>query len=346
MKYFVIYTTLVCAIVGSAYLFNAAIDPYDKYRWNPLGLEKAVTESRELKFRHIDARRDRYEFFFIGSSRVQRLDPALAGELTGLRGYNYGVENALPEDLLAIARHLLVAQKPKEVFLLLDFYMLSGYIGIDKRLLQSHLKAYLDPAALNDTRRNFLGIERMYFSLEALDDSFTVLWNNWRGIVKKAYEENGRHVVETPPEFPRLAKQYFTSQYVDYRIDRTRVANLAEIKRLLEAAGVKLTVAISPMNKEHLDAVLKDEHLRTMFLAYKREVVNIFREVRDFNNFGVERYDGNPWWFDSVHPSEPLTAIMLKSALGRETPADPRFGMVVTPDNIEDYLRTEFGERP
>mgnify|MGYP001766211508 CR=1 FL=1 len=346
MKYFAIYIPLICAIVGSAYLFNAAIDPYDKYRWNPLGLEKAVTESRELKFRHIDAQRDRYEFFFVGSSRVQRLDPALAEELTGLRGYNYGVENALPEDLLAIARHLLAAQKPKEVFLLLDFYLLNGYIGIDKRLLQSHLRTYLDPAALTDTRRNFLGIERMYFSLEALDDSFTVLWNNWRGIVKKAYEENGRHVAETPPEFPRLAKQYFTSQYVDYRIDRTRIGNLSELRRILEAAGVKLTVAISPMNAEHLAAVLADPELRTQFIIFKREVVNIFREVRDFNNSGVERYDGNPWWFDSVHPSEPLTAIMLKSALGRETPADPRFGMVVTPDNIEDYLRAEFGERP
>ncbi len=346
MKYFIVYVTLIVAIVGGAYLFTAAVDPYDKYAWNPFELEKAVTESRELKYRHIDDARDRYEFFFIGSSRVQRLDPALAEELTGLRGYNYGVENAMPEDMLAIARHLLAAQKPKEVFLLIDFYMMSNYIGIDPRLLRSHLRTYLDPTALTDKRKTFLGIERMYFSLEAFRDAGTVLWNNHYGITTQVFEENGSHVAETPPEFPRLAKQYFTSQYVDYRIDRTRIGNLIELRRILEAAGVKLTVAISPMNAEHLAAVLKDPELRTMFIIFKREVVNIFREVRDFNNHAVDRYDGNPWWFDSVHPSEPLTAIMLKAALGRETPADPRFGMIATPDNIEDYLRAEFGERP
>lgn len=346
MKYFIVYITLIAAIVGGAYVFTAAVDPYDKYAWNPFDLEKAVTESRELKFRQIDAARDRYEFFFIGSSRVQRLDPALAEELTGLRGYNYGVENAMPEDMLAIARHLLVAQKPKEVFLLLDFYMLSNYIGIDPRLLRSHLRSYLDPAVFHDKRKPFLGIERMYFSLEAFRDAGTVLWNNYYDITAQVFEENGRHVPETPPEFPRLAKQYFTSQYVDYRIDRTRVANLSELKRLFDAAGVKLTVALSPMNTEHLAAVLADRHLRELFIIFKREAVDIFREVHDFNNHAVERYDGNPWWFDSVHPSEPLTAIMLKAALGRETPVDPRFGMVITPENIEDYLRTEFGERP
>lgn len=345
MRYFIL--TIIAAIIlfCANYAFILSVDPYDKYGWNSWHLKsKAFTLDRENKFIHVDSGKIQYEFFLLGSSRIQRLDPDLAERLTAQKAYNYGVENANVEDLLAMTRHIIDKHQPKTLYLLLDFYMLNSYIGVDKRTLQSHLGEYLTKESLEvGTKHFFYFYQKSYTTLEALRDSFMLLYNNKYGTVKNIYKENGRHIEEHAPEKPRLAIQYFTNQYVKYSIDKGRLEMLGTIKKLCEKHNIRLIAAISPENEEHVNKTLDDKNLRKNFFEFKRAVTSELGEVYDFNNYSVREYDGYPWWYDSVHPTEKLADIMITKLLAPEmSDAPDGFGIKLTKDNIEDYISKKF----
>ncbi|NOR57679.1 MAG: hypothetical protein GQ474_04065, partial [Sulfurimonas sp.] len=118
MKYLSKIFSLIIIISISFYAFILSIDPYDKYGFNLWKLKnKAVNSYRDNKFHQINNTSKKYDLFILGSSRVQGFDPELLEIRTGLKTFNYGVNNAKPEDLLAITKHIIAKQHPKIIFL-------------------------------------------------------------------------------------------------------------------------------------------------------------------------------------------------------------------------------------
>lgn len=340
---YTIKTLIFSAIlVFITYIFVLSVDPYDKEGidyWN-IGT-KAVSSAREYKFTHLDSGRNNYKAFIIGSSRVLRMDPELIEKYTGLSAYNYGVENANAEDLLAEVMHVVDKQKPEMIVLFLDFYMMNGYTGTDKRLVQSRLSKYLDKKSTvekDDFKLPYF--HTAYLTMRALKDSFNLLLFSDENKGDDIYLKNGQHIKEEPEEEPKLAIEYFSNQYNSYRKDEVRLEMFGKIKTLCQKNNVKLIVGQTPMNTGHLKKVLEDPKLREMFKTYKRELVKIFGEFYDFNNFSVSAYVEKKYWYDSVHPSENLTKIMLETIFDPEkNNSNSDFGILMTPLKIEEHVR-------
>jgi len=342
MSYTIKTLIFTAILVFITYLFVLSVDPYDKEGidyWN-IGT-KAVSSAREYKFTHLDSGRNNYKAFIVGSSRVLRMDPELIEKYTGLPTYNYGVENANAEDLLAEVMHVVDKQKPEMIVLFLDFYMMNGYTGTDKRLVQSRLSKYLDKKSTvekDDFKLPYF--HTAYLTMRALKDSFNLVLFSDENRGGDIYLKNGQHIKEEPEEEPKLAVEYFSNQYNSYRKDKVRLEMFAKIKTLCRKNNVKLIVSQTPMNNEHLKKVLEDPKLREMFIIFKKEISSIFGGFYDFNNFSVSAYGDKKFWYDSVHPSENLTQIMIDKLFDSEkNNSNSKFGRFITPSEIEEYVR-------
>lgn len=323
----------------SAYIFILSVDPYDKFQLNPWKLKtKAVASYRDNKFYQIDNTNTKYDMFILGSSRVQRFNPDLFEEITGYQTFNYGVNNAKPEDLLAITKHIVSKQEPKVIFLQLDFYNLNKNIPMDHRLRKSPLKSYLEKSFVATDTPTF-PFEKSYFTFEALNDSVKTIIKNKTGKFKITHKLNGMKVKEEPKKIIKFAHEYFTNEYKNYDIDKVRINYLKNIKTICDENDIKLIVSISPMNKEHLSKVLSDENIRTNFLYYKQIVVDIYGEVLDFNTIAASLYEYPYWQDDSVHPSEHFSKLMTKIILQDKNIIEKhRIGTLLNKVNIDKEI--------
>jgi hypothetical protein len=345
LRFFTKFFMFVILISFSFYFFVLSVDPYDKFGFNFWNLEtKAVNSYRDNKFYQIDSKStSQYELFILGSSRVQGFDPDIIEGETNLKTYNYGVNNSKPEDLLAITKHIITKQKPKIIFLQTDFYNLNKNIPIDSRLKKSPLKEYLDDN-VNTTIENskFYYYEQSYTTLESLKDSIKIIYKNKLSSVEITHKVNGLKIGYEAKKEPKFAKAYFKNEYKNYEFDKNRIEYFKSIKELCHKNGISLIVSISPMNKEHFLQIMQDKYLYNKLLEFKKEIVNIFDEVYDFNNTASFEFE-YPYWVDSVHPSYELPKIMSSIVFKKlnyshiEVPEN--FGILLTKKNIDKYVK-------
>ena len=127
-------------------LFNLAVDPYDRFGLNHLGV--FVSASREYKLRQ--AGRQPHDALLVGNSRIAQIP---AAELRGGRFFNAGMDGAsLREVELFLERDL----RPRELVVLnLDHYVL----GFESDLEPAIAFAPLTPHTLGNYLLNLKTIE-------------------------------------------------------------------------------------------------------------------------------------------------------------------------------------------
>jgi len=338
LKYIIKLFIFISLIAVSFYLFVLSIDPYDKYGFNYFNLTtKAVNSYRDNKFHQIDNTMEKYDLFILGSSRVQAFDPELIEVDTGLKTFNYGVNNSKPEDLLAITKHIVAKQTPKIIFLQLDFYNLNKHIPMDGRLKVSPLREYLDNNVKETIDSSeFYFYEKTYTTLSSLKDSIKLIYKNKLGTVEITHKHNGMNLGNISKEKPKLAEPYFKNEYKSYEFGEKRIGYFKQLKKLCDTNNIKLIVSISPMNEEHFTKLVNDDYLYRKLFSFKRKVVEIFDKVYDFNNIGAFKYQ-DIYWMDSVHPSVELTNVMEKIIFTSQN-INNNFGIKLNKDNIEAYL--------
>lgn len=337
MKYFKKVFLFSILLYVSFYVFNISVDPYDKFNINYWNLKtKAVSSYRDNKFYQIDATQKKYDLFIIGSSRVQRFDPEYIESITGLKTFNYGVNNSKPEDLLAITRHIIDKQKPKYIFLQMDFYNLNENIPTDKRLENSPLKDYLSSTFSKDNEKLFFYYEKSYTTFESIKDSVKVIFKNYIGNPEITHKNNGMFVRKELSEDIKLAEAYFKNEYKEYTFSQNRVLYFKEIRKLCKDNNIELIVSISPINEEHYNKIKDIPSLFARLIEFKQYAVDIFGKVYDFNNPCAFKYQ-YPYWNDSVHPSEELskemTDIIFKHDINK-----CGFGKIIQKSNIKQYI--------
>ena len=333
MKYLVYTLFFTFLLTAGIYSFVLTVDPYDVYGFNLLNYpHKAVRSARNQKFNYIDNHRDKFKTVIIGSSRAERFNPDTFGKCFGGTAYNYSVENANAEDLLTTTKHLLETQHPKTIIMFVDFYMFNGYIGYDRRFMRSPLISYLKetPKQLTVAHNFTLPYwHASYLSTRGLFDALRLTlkkFNNEK--YTPTYLANGQHIIEEAVNKPQLAKAYFSHQYKDFRPDEERMEMFREIKKLTDEQHIMLRVVLTPMMEMHYNKLLSDPNLAKNFHKFRKEMIQLFGQLVDFNNADVAQFTKNEQWYDTVHPTERLTNIMADIICGN-APSRGKFGQIL-----------------
>lgn len=323
MTYFRKLFILTFILITIPILFIFLVDPYSLTKMNLLKFkEKGIFDYRTNKFYKIETVKG-YEAFIIGSSRATQLQPAIIKKTTGYATFNYSVLTGMPEDYLAITRHIIAKQHPQLIWLHLDFFALNKNMPVSSELYNSPLYNYLQ-------KSNTVGNEKatslkIYFSYSALKDAFLVVKKNMHNKIEIHMRETGESLPNTNTLSPnvKLLESYWEHEYKNYAISEDRINDLKMIKQICEKNHIKLYVSLSPVHSSHFDKIQQTENLVHQIPLVKKELTQIFGCYHDFFNAEAHPYlSESSYWQDSVHPTTPLgkkiTEIMASSFVDQE----------------------------
>ncbi len=307
MKYFTklfLTVILVTSILG---VILYIIDPYDKFSHNYLHLKaKGVFDNRTNKFLYLKANKNIYEAFILGSSRGMQLQPKIVQKYTGYKTFNYSVFTANPQDYLAMTRYIIQTQKPKLIWIHLDFFALNKNMPTEPELFKSPLKQYVNNknSSVSQSDSSFIYFATHYYSYNAFWDAYIVVDNNIKGKIEKHFSQDGVNfpAIQTKKTYP-LLYSYWDHEYKNYTISAQRLEMLKEIKHLCEENHIKLLISLSPVSYLHWQKIKTDPQLYAQIPRVKKELCSIFGGFEDFFNDKTENYSDAKFWIDSVHPS-------------------------------------------
>jgi hypothetical protein len=312
IKSFAVFTILL--FLG-LYSFVVAVDPYNKLGINVFGFEtKAVDFPRVNKFNQLEHSRKQYEAFIFGSSAAHRYHTSTIKELTGLEAYNYAVQSATPEDYLAMFNHVVTKFRPKLVIISADFYGLNRFQKTDEMFFHSPLREYLTKeSSYVETSQGPPSIfNKTYFTLEAIRDSFKVVWVNLFGKSRHAYLEDGNYFYEAPTNKPVKINNF---GYPPYEFDEKRIAIYKTIRARAEKLGIRLVVFTAPLSYEHVQRIEANPLLRERLAEFKSILRSIFGKVEDFNNESMRDFNTPKEFHDSMHPTKEYSELVLRKVL-------------------------------
>jgi hypothetical protein len=312
MKNFIITFFISSASILSLCIgLITAIDPYNKLGNNFFGFEtKAVAQSRENKFHMFESSKKDYTAFILGSSAAHRYSTEKINKLTGLTAFNYAVQHSTPIDYLAIIKHILSKSTPKLILLQLDFAGLDETYKVDNRLFNSPLNKFL-----KDQKPSKMLFHNNNFTLDALRDSFRVVFVNKFGTARHIYLEDGNYLNEKPK---RKAIKIRQGNSIAYRFSIDRVRILKEISNLCKINDIELIAFSAPLSIDHVQKIQSLAHLRNMHIKFKKEMTKVFGSFWDFQNSTISKYNDYNYFLDSTHPSKEMSSLVLDILLGKK----------------------------
>ncbi len=293
----ILFLTLFVGLIWS-------IDPYNKLGNNLFGFEtKAVAQSRENKFYQLESSKKKYNAFILGSSSAHRYPTQKLNELTGLLTYNYAVQHSTPIDYLAQVKHILSKYNPKLILLQIDFAGLDAKYKVDNRLFNSPLTKFLREK--KQVKKIF---DNNSFTLDALRDSFRVIFVNTFGKARHIYLENGDYIYSKPKKQPVRIKQ---GNNLDYTFDYDRLRILLDIQKICIKNNIQLITFAAPVSHGHYAKIQNTPHLKRMYHKYLSELSSNLKDFVDTKELNSRKYDSFHYFHDSVHPSKEMSEIIL-----------------------------------
>ena len=321
MKFITSFFVTVLFLAPTLYGLILGVDPYNKFGNNLFGFEtKAVDFARENKFNQVEHASKDYTAFIMGSSSSHRYETKELNRLTGLVSYNYSTQSATPEDFIAMTRHILTKFKPKLILISFDFEVMNKNTKTDDMFYSSPLKNYLEEVPAENLKADL--VNDTYLTLEAVRDTFKVIWVNLFGKARHAYLADGDHIQEPKGKTLKVA-QFSGGEYI---LDTERVAYLKMLKALAEKNGIRLVVFTSPLSLEHLNRIYADPQLVQAHELFKATLVDIFGELWDFQTEALAPYNSLTYFRDSNHPTHEFSTLILEEMFGK---SGPRFGKLI-----------------
>lgn len=315
MKFIITFAITTLIALSTLYGLILAVDPYNKFGFNLFNFPtKAVDFARENKFNQVEYSKKNYTGFIMGSSSAHRFDTKDLNKASGLEFYNYSTQSATPEDFIAMTRHLLSRFKPKMIVISFDMEVLNKRIKTDDMFYSSPLVNYLKEAPEREIISSLFN--NSYFTLEALADSFQVIWVNLFGTANHAYLEDGNHVGGAPVEKINV-KQF---NFGNFTLDERRVSYLKTIKELCDKNEIKVIVFTSPLSLEAVQRLDNDPSLKEGVEITKKVLVDIFGGLWDFiDQESVRGFNTPEYWIDSNHPTHRFSGIIAERIFRPET---------------------------
>lgn len=321
MRFILTFALTSVFLASALYGLILAVDPYNKFGYNLFGFEtKAVDFARENKFSQVEHSKLPYTAFIMGSSSAHRYKTAELNRLTGLLSYNYSTQSATPEDYLAMTRHILKKFKPKLFLIAFGFEELNQNIKTDDMFYSSPLKDYLSEIPADEKEADLFN--NSYLTLEAISDSFQVIWVNLFGKAQHAYLEHGDHYVEPKAKVLKVSQ----AGYGAWELNQKRVQYLKTIKELCDKNNIKVVVFTSPLSLEHLNIIRDNKDLAAGYKAYKETLVDIFGELWDFQTDEIAKFNSPEFFQDSNHPNHDFSTMVMEEMFGNKKPS---FGKLI-----------------
>jgi hypothetical protein len=287
-----------------------AVDPYDKLGINVFGFEtKAVASSRENKFYMLERSKEEYEAFILGSSTAHRYDTTDLERLTGLKTFNYAVQHTTPEDYVAIINHVKSRFSPKLIIIQMAFVDLDINYLTDKRLASSPLGKFIGEQKSKNTYMNSDIFSNQLLTLDALRDSFRVIFVNLFGEARHIYLEHGNYEDEKPVT-GKIDVVQFSHQ--NWKISPARIEILKMLQTQADQAGIKLVIISAPLAPSHLARIKADTHMNNALKKYKETIFEVFKNVHDFSTEKMNKYNTTEYFRNSTHPSKKLSRLVLE----------------------------------
>jgi RNase H-fold protein (predicted Holliday junction resolvase) len=306
MKFLLLFSLSTITFLGFFMGLVTSVDPYSKLGNNPWGFKtKAVAQSRENKFILLENSKNKYEAFIFGSSAAHRFPTSKVKELTGLHTFNYAAQHTNPDDYLAMVRHAFDKHAPKLILLQIGFVEMSETYKTDNRLFNSSLLKYLREIKREDTF-----FENNYFTLDAIRDSFRVIFvNNFGKALHSNYVEHGDYKFE---KLNKGAVKVQQSSYPNWRLSKERIAVIKEIQKICNDNGTRLIVFTAPLSYEHYK-VAKATKGHNDFIKYLR---THFKESWTFHKESIKSFSTYKEFHNSTHMTKEFSATLLERMLG------------------------------
>lgn len=318
MRFIIAFVLTTTIIASTLYGLILTVDPYNKFGYNLFGFEtKAVDFARENKFNQVEHGTKDYTAFIMGSSSAHRYMTKELNRLTALVSYNYSTQSATPEDYIAMTRHILTKYKPKLILIAFGFEELSTNTKTEDMFYSSPLKIFLKEVPAEELETSLFN--NSYLTLEAISDSFKVIWVNLFGNALHAYLEDGDHIVEALPKTLKVSQ----FGYPNYEIDQKRLSYLKKIKELADKNGIRIMAFTSPLSIEHIKRIEADPKLALAHKLFKATLIDVFGELWDFQQEGMAPYNTLQYFRDSNHPTHELSTMVLEEMFGIK---EPTFG--------------------
>ncbi len=253
---------------------NLLVDPY-----NELGIRLVpyplVETSRTEKVGLLQRSKVRPELIIFGSSRAMELNP----NRFPVSAFNFAVNSALPEDLLAQVFWLEEYQLlPRKALVMVDFYVFNGTVHTDARLESSRF-LYNRIADLPDVQELSRGAVRpevitpfwvKYISRQMAGDAWKAVKINFRGDKRSVGFMNDGLLVRVRDleqrersgwSFDEQVKiaSYSTEKYTGYEdLSAARIRVLEQAFDIMHRHGVELVLGLTPFHPA-LQRYIQDE---------------------------------------------------------------------------------------
>ncbi|MDJ0745179.1 MAG: hypothetical protein QNJ32_17720 [Xenococcaceae cyanobacterium MO_167.B27] len=335
-----IMISLPIAVTG---FINWLIDPQDVFNTpNYLGVNniKPHKDDNDRLFKAIDITRIRPKTIIVGSSRTkQAINPEypVFDQSSGV--YNLALNGPNFYEVRRYVEHAIYNQPDlQEIILGIDFFMFNSNLDNQPTFSESRLEK--KHITLDD------GI-KVLFSLDTLSNSKdTITASKQDSATDDSYGENGfmpNRNADKPENiwrFNQSIKLYFTL-HSDYEFSEQYWSDFEKLVKLCEQNNIKLKVFISPSHATQWESIYVTNRWQ-VFEEWKRKIAQL-TPVWDFSGYNsvtTEKINASMNnYVDNSHYVPAIGNLILNRIFDYQTSEVPDdFGVLLTPDNMEEHL--------
>jgi hypothetical protein len=366
-------TWLICfvAVLSVVAAFNVVVDPYLLLgipRLAGFNARKPAIDTQQRLMKAYDVLRFAPHTLILGSSQVEvGLDAQHFAELAHEGpAYNLGLTLGTIYDGYRYLQHVM-ARGPVQLVV----------IGVEFR------DFFIDPAVARNfdfearltvrrdgSRNPGLTLQHSHdllwsaFSWDALTDSLSTLLGNMSADGSDVFAGNwdfqGFHrngaVLGTTPLF--LIHDFFFARFYSHEKPEPRVMqDLGALLDLCASRGIRVVILLNPSHADEMEMmhltgqweVFENWKRALAAMAAKYVAANQRIEIWDFCDYGPYTTETVPqnrqplhWFFNATHYSRALGNMMLEKVF---TGKDSRFGVLLSPENLESHLADIRAER-
>lgn len=278
-----------------------------------------------------------FDSILLGTSRSSGIDPSLFAPQYHI--YNYAAAAFRPEEAY---QYLAFAQQRHGKPLQLVVWGLD-FMGSNGQKSKSRVKGGAPISYIEDLHKPCFALANL-FSLKAFHLSTRVLRANLHATKEFYYERKPMRVVEyfRPGEKDQQAAftesmRIYRELYRNFQYNPDYKHILQEIKQAFPQT--RFLIFTTPVARPHLQ-MIDDEGCRAAYEQWLRDITDVFGEVWQFMDNNTVSRDYTKYFTDSHHLYPDETRLIAQRIQGKEEANFPQdFGIKLTPDNIEAYLK-------
>lgn len=328
-----LWCALFALLVGAAVAY---VDPRGEFGRD--GFPKVTLDARRQKMALFEDyhRAAPVTGLILGSSRSMKIDPHLLDAARGLRYFNFTVDAARAEDYLALYRYARAqGAQIKDVLIGLDIEALHGsdHPFVNYRN-NAQLRRYVEdrPAALV-TLAATVSRSKALLTTSYLRDTVKVL-NAARHpearvpfmqFTKSGYlhypgreRQRAQGTFDLQREIEACVPNYLTIYRDMTALSARRLAHLETLVREVEAGGGRVTIWLTPLQVQTVDALSERTHYRDLYQATRAAMTALAGRTgaafMDFSRparFGATETD----WYDCAHIDDAGATHLVRAVL-------------------------------